>query len=200
MISYDEFRHRRSFDHVEVLAFAHGTLIDDEPAGFACKLPTPPLLMFDRIVDIDADGNRGSIRAERRVRLDDWFFQCHFKGDPVVPGCLNVDAIWQLIGFFCAWRGAIGAGRALGCRALEFDGQIRPHDSLLSYEVDIRRFTRLPDTGTAMAIGAGRVLIDGRTVCTVEGAKVGVFRDIDYPDYPAPGPRSQGDSASMRQT
>lgn len=192
MIPYDQFRKRQSFTQTELLAFAHGTLIDDEPEGFDCRLPTPPLLMFDRVTEITRNGNRGQVIAERDIRLDDWFFQCHFKGDPVLPGCLNVDAIWQLIGFFCAWNGAVGAGRALGCGELVFDGQIRPHNKLLRYEVDIRRFTTLADSGTTAAVATARVFVDGDLVCSITNAKVGVFRDIAYRNYPALGPNARG--------
>ena len=113
-MTYTEFQERRSFAKRELLAFAHGRLIDDPPAGFEARLPLPPLLMLDRIVELGRDGARGRLVAERDVQLDDWFFQCHFQGDPVQPGCLGVDAVWQLLGFFCAWRGGLGTGRALG--------------------------------------------------------------------------------------
>ncbi len=192
MISYQEFRERSSFEQTDLLAMGHGTLIDDPPEGFACRLPIPPMLMFDRLVEIGRKGRRGRVVAERDVRVDDWFFQCHFLGDPVQPGCLNLDAVWQLLGFFCGWAGAIGAGRALGCKEVEFEGQVRPHSKLLRYEIDVRRYAELAESGTALVIGKGQVLVDGQLICTVTDAKVGVFRDIDYADYPAPSPRSRG--------
>ncbi len=192
MIDYAEFRQRSSFNAIELLAFAHGTLIDDPPDGFACRLPMPPMLMFDRVVELERDRNRGRAVAEKEVRIDDWFFQCHFSGDPVQPGCLGVDAVWQLIGFFCAWNGAIGSGRALGCGEISFEGQIRPHNSIVRYEVDIRRFSDLPSKGAALAVGDASVLVDGEPIYSMERAKVGVFRDLAYDDYPAPSPRSRG--------
>ena len=192
MITYEEFQQRFSFDKGELIAFAHGTLIEDEPDGFASRLPTPPLLMIDRILEIRRDNQRGSIIAERDVALDDWFFQCHFKGDPVQPGCLGLDGVWQLLGYYCAWSGAIGSGRALGCGEIRFDGQIRPRDRLVRYQVDIRRFTQLPDSGAAIVIGDAGLLVDGEQIYTIEKAKVGVFRDIDYTDYPLPSERSRG--------
>ena len=135
---YEAFRQRSSFDRQELLAFAHGRLVEDPPEAFAAKLPLPPMLMVDRIDEIRRERHKGRIVAERDIRLDDWFFQCHFLGDPVQPGCLGVDGVWQLIGFFCAWAGGIGTGRALGCAEVEFAGQIRPHDAVMRYEIDDR--------------------------------------------------------------
>ena len=97
--------------------------------------------------------------AEKDVLLDEWFFHCHFKGDPVQPGCLGVDAIWQLLGLYCSLRGAMGTGRALGCKEVEFFGQIRPHDTLVRYEVDIVRYQELPASGSSVAIGDAKVLV-----------------------------------------
>lgn len=189
---YEEFRARAAFAPDELLAFAHGRLVDDPPDGFDARLPLPPLLMLDRIVEIRRDGARGTIVAERDVRLDDWFFQCHFAGDPVQPGCLGVDAVWQLLGFFCAWSGALGAGRALGCGAIEFAGQIRPHDRVVRYEVRVRRYAALAGTGAAIALGDATVSVDGAPIYTLERAKAGVFRDLAYRDYPRPSERARG--------
>ncbi len=189
---YDEFRERGHFSQDELLALAYGRLIDDPPEGFKTRLPLPPMLMIDRIVEISRDGRRGRIIAERDIRRDDWFFQCHFLGDPVQPGCLGVDGVWQLIGFYCAWNGALGTGRALGCNEVEFAGQIRPHDKVVRYEIDIVRYQDLPKSGSAVAIGDARVLVDGEHIYDIRRAKVGVFRDIDYPDYPWPSLRSRG--------
>jgi len=196
MISYETFRKQSSFSHAELLAFAHGTLIDDAPTGFASRLPTPPMLMIERVVEITADGSRGRIVGERDVNLDDWFYQCHFIGDPVQPGCLALDAVWQLVGFYCCWRGALGSGRALGCGEVAFDGQVRPMDGTVRYEIDIRRYTDLVDSGAAIAIGDARVLVDGECVHTVKHARVGVFRDIAYTDYPHPGAHARGGTIS----
>ncbi len=147
-------------------------------------------LTWSGILEITADGRRGHIIAEQDVNLDAWFFQCHFVGDPVQPGCLGVDAVWQLIGFYCAWRGALGTGRALGCGEVEFSGQIRPHDAVVRYEVKIARYTELATS--AIAIGDARVLVDGSEIYSIRRAKVGVFRGIDYPDYPWPSENSRG--------
>jgi 3-hydroxyacyl-[acyl-carrier protein] dehydratase/trans-2-decenoyl-[acyl-carrier protein] isomerase len=191
-VKYAEFQARDHFAQDELLAFAHGRAIDDPPAGFGARLPMPPMLMLDRITEIRRDGSRGRVVGERDVRLDDWFFQCHFLGDPVQPGCLGVDGVWQLIGFFCAWAGGLGTGRALGCGEVEFAGQIRPYDSLMRYEIDVVRYSELPASGAAIAIGDATVAIDGEVIYTIKRAKVGIFRDIAYRHYPLPTERSRG--------
>jgi len=177
-MTYAEFQRQTSFAAPDLLAFAHARLIDDPPPGFAARLPLPPLLMVDRIVGIGRDGARGRIVAERDVRANDWFFECHFLDDPVQPGCLGVDAVWQLLGFFCAWRGGLGAGRALGCGAIAFEGQIRPHDRSVRYEIEVRRCSTFPDSGATLAIGDATVLVDGVPIYTLEGARTGLFRDL----------------------
>jgi 3-hydroxyacyl-[acyl-carrier protein] dehydratase/trans-2-decenoyl-[acyl-carrier protein] isomerase len=191
-MDYDGFRTRRAFGTDELLAFAHGSLVSDAPAGFAARLPLPPMLMIDRVVDIEREGARGRIVAERDVRLDDWFFQCHFAGDPVQPGCLGLDAVWQLLGFFCAWSGGLGSGRALGCGAVEFAGQIRPRNEVVRYEVKVLRYAALPASGSTLVVGDATVSVDGEPIYQIERAKVGLFRDIAYSDYPAPSPLSRG--------
>ena len=189
---YDEFRARSSFSQEEILAFAHGRLLEDKPPEFKARFPLPPMLMVDRIDHISREGVRGRIVAERDIRLDDWFFQCHFLEDPVQPGCLGVDGVWQLIGFYCSWNGALGTGRALGCSEVDFFGQIRPHDKVVRYEIDIVRYQDLPQSGSAIAIGDADILVDGDSIYKIKRAKVGVFRDIDYNDYPWPSQRSRG--------
>jgi len=191
-MTYTEFQERRSFAKRELLAFAHGRLIDDPPAGFEARLPLPPLLMLDRIVELGRDGARGRLVAERDVQLDDWFFQCHFQGDPVQPGCLGVDAVWQLLGFFCAWRGGLGTGRALGCGEIAFEGQIRPHDRTVRYELDVRGCTAFPRYGATLALGDAIVLVDGAPIYTLKGARAGLFRALTYADYPAVSARAHG--------
>ena len=191
-MKYAEFLQRTQFSKVELLASAWGTLVDDPPAEGLATLPAPPMLMVDRVVEIAHRGPQGRIVAEYDVPIDAWFFQCHFRSDPVQPGCLGVDAIWQLIGFYAAVRGAKGAGRALGAKEVEFVGQIRPHDTLVRYEIDIRRYTELAEAGAAIAIGTGRVVVDGEPIYTVKDAKVGIFKGIRYPDYPQPSPNSKG--------
>ncbi len=191
-MKYAEFQARDHFDAAELLAFSHGRLIEDPPAGFAARLPSPPFLMIDRILEISRSGPRGRIVAEQDVRLDAWFFQCHFVGDPVQPGCLGLDAIWQLTGFFCVYGGGLGAGRALGVGEVDFAGQIRPHDRVVRYEIDIVRFSRLPSTGAAIAISDATVQVDGDPIYGVKRARAGTFPDIDYADYPHASARAHG--------
>jgi 3-hydroxyacyl-[acyl-carrier protein] dehydratase/trans-2-decenoyl-[acyl-carrier protein] isomerase len=183
-LKYAEFRARDRFDEADLLAFAHGRLFDDAPPGVEARLPTPPMLMLDRITEIRREGARGRIVAERDVKLSDWFFQCHFIGDPVQPGCLGVDGVWQLLGFFCAWAGGTGTGRALGCGEVEFFGQIRPHDRCVRYEVDVRRYTELEKAGASLVIGDATLSVDGEPIYTIKRARVGTFQGIAYPDYP----------------
>lgn len=191
-MKYAEFRERSHFSREEVLALAYGRLVTDAPDEFKARFPLPPMLMVDRVTEITRKGSRGRIVAEREVRVDDWFFHCHFLGDPVQPGCLGVDAIWQLIGMYCAWNGALGTGRALGCQEVEFFGQIRPHDALVRYEIDIVRYQELATSGSSVALGDAKVLVDDEEIYEIKRAKVGVFRDIDYPDYPWPSRHSRG--------
>ena len=192
MIKYEEFKRQTSFSKDELLAFAYGRLVEDPPDDFKARLPLPPMLMLDRVTEISAHKSRGRIVAERDVNLDDWFFQCHFVGDPVQPGCLGVDGVWQLLGFYCNWRGGLGTGRALGCGEVEFFGQIRPHDSVVRYEIDIKRFTILASAGASMVVGDAKLFVDDEEIYSVKGARVGLFKDIDYPDYPWPSERSRG--------
>ena len=191
-MKYAEFRERDHFTNQEVLAIAYGRLVEDAPEEFNARLPLPPMLMVDRVLELERKGARGRLVAERDVRVDDWFFHCHFLGDPVQPGCLGVDAVWQLIGFFCAWNGALGTGRALGCQEVEFFGQIRPHDGVVRYEIDIVRYQELPASGSSIALGDATVFVDGQEIYEIKRAKVGVFRGIDYPDYPWPSEHSRG--------
>ena len=191
-MTYAEYLQRTRFSKEELLACAHGTLVEDPPADGIATLPAPPMLMMDRIVEISHNGAQGRIVAEFDVAIDAWFFQCHFRSDPVQPGCLGVDAVWQLIGFYAGVRGAKGAGRALGSKEIEFSGQIRPYNKLVRYDVTIRRYSELPDSGAAIAIGTGDVSVDGESIYLIKDAKVGIFKGIRYPDYPLPSPNSIG--------
>lgn len=181
-MKYTEYLSRETFSHEELIAHAYGRLVEDASTPIA-RLPTPPFLMFDRITELKR-GTRGRIVAEQDIRLDSWYFQCHFVGDPVQPGCLGLDAIWQLIGFYISVNGSPGTGRALGCNEVEFSGQIRPHNKLVRYEIDIVRYTRIKGADASMAIGDGQVFVDGEQIYTIKEAKVGCFVGIDYPDYP----------------
>ncbi len=191
-MTYEEFTGKSSFTQEELLAFSYGRLVNNPPAAFDARLPAPPFLMIDRITEIAADGKRGEIRAEQDVRLDAWYFQCHMPGDPVQPGCLCVDAIWQLLGFYCVWRGGQGAGRALGCEEVQFSGQIRPRNRIVTYHIEIRRFAILKGSGSSITIGDGHIAVDGEPIMTVRNAKSGTFQGITYPDYPLATPLSRG--------
>ncbi len=188
---FDEFTRRTTLSKEELLGLSQGNLVAGAPAEFI-RLPAPPMLMVDRVVEVQRNGPRGRIVGEQDIHLDDWFFHCHFRGDPVQPGCLGVDAVWQLVGLYCSLNGAAGSGRALGCKEVEFAGQIRPYNKLVRYEVDIRRFSLLKDSGSAVAIGNAKVLVDGELIYTVADAKVGMFQGIAYPDYPARSKNSVG--------
>lgn len=192
MMNYQEFIGRDHFNLEELLGFAYGTLVTDPPEHFDARLPAPPFLMIDRILSIEKDIGQGKIIAEQNIRLDAWYFQCHMPGDPVQPGCLGVDAIWQLLGFYCIWRGAVGSGRALGCGEVSFNGQIRPFNKCVRYEVDIRRYSRLKESGASVVIGDGRIYVDDELIATVQQARTGVFKDIAYKDYPLRSPNSIG--------
>jgi len=183
-MKYQEFLKRDHFNFEEILAFAYGKLVDDPPENFDAKFPAPPFLMVDRILLIESDGKKGKIIAEQDIRPDAWYFQCHFKGDPVQPGCLGVDGLWQLLGFFCVWRGSLGTGRALGCGDVAFNGQIRPFNKCVRFEVDVRRYSMLKESGASIVIGDGHLYVDNELIYTVGQARVGVFKDIAYKDYP----------------
>lgn len=189
---YAEFLERTSFNKQELIAHANGLLVEDAPAAEFGRLPAPPFLMFDRITELTRKGSTGTIVAEQDVQLDAWYFQCHFKGDPVQPGCLGLDAVWQLVGFYCFANGGQGSGRALGCESVEFLGQIRPYDKLVRYEVTIRRLSILKGKGAAIAVGDARVLVDGVPIYNIKGARVGSFTGINYPDYPLESANSHG--------
>jgi 3-hydroxyacyl-[acyl-carrier protein] dehydratase / trans-2-decenoyl-[acyl-carrier protein] isomerase len=183
-VGYQEFRGKKSFDLADLIAFSNGRLVADPPEGFEARLPSPPFLMVDRIILLEADGRKGRIVAEQDIRLDAWYFQCHMPGDPVQPGCLGVDAIWQLLGFYGTWRGGLGAGRALGCDGVTFTGQIRPYHRIVRFEIDVRRFSTLTDSGASIIIGDGAISVDGKCVAEVRQARTGLFRGIVYADYP----------------
>lgn len=190
-MKFSEFLERTYLTKEEVLLHAYGQLLEDAPEDFV-RLPAPPMLMIDRVTLVERNGPKGRLIAEKDIGVDDWFFACHFVGDPVQPGCLGVDAIWQLIGLYLGLCGPATTGRALGCKEVEFFGQIRPYNKCIRYEVDIRRYTYMPEKGVAMAIGTGRVYVDDEHIYTVTDAKVGGFRGIRYPDYPRRSTHSVG--------
>ena len=191
-MKYTEFLKQDHFEFEQLLAFSYGRMIDDPPEDFDAHLPAPPFLMMDRILSIKKKGSRGRMVAEQDIRLDAWYFQCHFPGDPVQPGCLCVDAIWQLVGFYCIWSGALGTGRALGCEEVVFNGQIRPHNQVARFEIDVVRFQNLKQAGTSIAIADAKVFIDEELITTVKKARAGIFKGITYKDYPRRSANSLG--------
>ena len=184
MMNYQEFLSRDHFSFKEILATAYGTLVSNPPLHFDARLPAPPFLMIDRILKTESDGKHGKIIAEHDIRMDAWYFQCHFIGDPVQPGCLCVDAVWQLLGFYCLWHGALGYGRALGCGDVSFSGQIRPFNKCVRYEIDVRRYAQLKGSGAAIVVGDGKVFVDDELIASVRQARTGIFKGIGYKDYP----------------
>lgn len=151
---------------------------DWDGAGYGqefASLPIPPMLMFDRITLVSKDGGKygkGVVEAELDVNPDLWFFHCHFVGDPVMPGCLGLDALWQMLGFFLSWSGHKGKGRALAVKEVKFRGEILPTSKLVRYTVDIKRMI----TGRlVMGVADGTVEVDGKKVYSAEGIKVGLF-------------------------
>jgi len=143
------------------------------------KLPTGNMLMFDRIVEINDDGGthgKGYIKAELDIHPDLWFFACHFVDDPVMPGCLGLDALWQLSGFFLSWIGCKGKGRALGCGEVKFTGQVLPTARKVTYTLNMKRVI---SRRLSMAISDGTVEVDGRTIYTADDLRVGLFLSTD---------------------
>ena len=185
-MKYQEFLQQSSFGLQDLIAFSYGRLLEDPPEGMEARLPAPPFLMIDRIAAIESNGNKGRIRAEQDIRLDAWYFQCHFRDDPVQPGCLGVDAVWQLLGFYGIWRGAIGAGRALGCEEVVFTGQIRPQNRVVQFDIDVMRFRQMKNNQTNIVIANAEIRADDNPVATVKKAKSGIFRGIAYKNYPYP--------------
>lgn len=165
------FTPQSSYTYEEILTCGEGKMFGPGNA----QLPLPNMLMFDRITHIaDDDGEfgKGQVIAELDVNPDLWFFDCHFKGDPVMPGCLGLDALWQLTGFWMGWTGAQGSGRALGVGEVKLTEQILPSSKLVTYKVNIKRFI---NRRLVMGVADGHVEVDGKTAFEVTDMKVGLF-------------------------
>jgi 3-hydroxyacyl-[acyl-carrier protein] dehydratase/trans-2-decenoyl-[acyl-carrier protein] isomerase len=164
-----------SFSRAELIDCARGELFGPGNA----QLPLPPLLMMDRIVHISADRGdfgKGLIIAELDIHPDLWFFQCHFQGDPVMPGCLGLDAMWQLVGFFLGWMGGPGRGRALGAGEIKFTGQVRPTANKLTYRIHMKRVILRK---LVMGIANAAMDVDGREIYAGRDLRVGLFTSTE---------------------
>ena len=164
---------KNSYSYDDLISCGEGKLFGEGNA----KLPLPPMLMFDRITEINDDKGafkKGLLKAELDIKNDLWFFNCHFKGDPVMPGCLGLDAMWQLVGFYLGWLGNPGRGRALGVNSVKFTGEVLKNVKKAVYEIDMKRI--LAKEGTTVGLANGILLADGKKIYNAENLKVGLFK------------------------
>ena len=164
---------KNSFNYDELIDCGNGELFGPGNA----KLPLPPMLMFDRITEIRENGGafkKGILRAELDIKNELWFFDCHFKEDPVMPGCLGLDAMWQLVGFYLGWLGNPGRGRALGVSTVKFTGEVLKNVKLATYEIDMKRI--LVKEGTTVGLANGILKADDKKIYSAENLKVGLFK------------------------
>ncbi len=164
-----------AYDRDDLLKCGHGEMFGPGNA----QLPVPNMLMMDRISRISETGgnyNKGEIVAELDIKPDLWFFDCHFPGDPVMPGCLGLDAMWQLVGFYLAWLGNPGRGRALGVADVKFAGQVLPTASKVTYHIDVRRVLAQK---LVLGIADGRMEVDGRQIYNAKNLRVGLFTSTE---------------------
>ena len=168
------FISQNSYSKDDLIACANGELFTKPGDG---RLPSDQMLMFDEISNIDNSGGtykKGSISAHLNIDPDLWFFKCHFKTDPVMPGCLGLDAMWQLLGFYLLWSGLPGIGRALGADNVKFFGQVLPNAKEVTYKIDIKRII---NRGAIVGLADGEMFVDDRKIYTAEKLKVGLFKD-----------------------
>ncbi len=164
---------KNSFNYDELIGCANGELFGPGNA----KLPSPPMLMFDRITEIDENKGafgKGVMKAELDIKDDLWFFDCHFKEDPVMPGCLGLDAMWQLVGFYLGWLGNPGRGRALGVSTVKFTGEVLKNVKMATYIIDMKRILIKGETTVGLANGI--LLADDKKIYSADGLKVGLFK------------------------
>ncbi len=164
---------KNSYSYEELINCGEGKLFGPGNA----KLPLPPMLMFDRITEINDDKgafNKGVLKAELDIKKNLWFFDCHFKEDPVMPGCLGLDAMWQLVGFFLGWIGNPGKGRALGVGTVKFTGEVLQNVKLVKYEIDMKKI--MSPGGTTVGLANGVVLADEKKIYSADNLKVGLFK------------------------
>ncbi|MET1256074.1 bifunctional 3-hydroxydecanoyl-ACP dehydratase/trans-2-decenoyl-ACP isomerase [Aliikangiella maris] len=169
-----------SFTREELIACGKGELIGTNTEGRPlARLPLPNMLMIDRVTKISDEGGeygKGQIIAELDINPELWFFGCHFESDPVMPGCLGLDAMWQLCGFHLSWMGHKGKGRALGAGEVKFFGQVLPTAKLVTYVIDVRRILK---KGLSMIIADAKMLVDGKEIYTAKNLRVGLFESTD---------------------
>jgi len=168
-----EINKQSSFSYKDLIACGEGRLFSEGGP----PLPSPPMLMFDRISQINSqqgDFNKGEVVAELDINPNLWFFDCHFKNDPVMPGCLGLDALWQLLGFHLGWLGGKGSGRALAVGSVKFSGQILPTNKSLTYRLDIKRIIMRK---LILGIANGKVICDDNLVYEAEDIRVGLFKE-----------------------
>ena len=164
---------KNSYSYDELINCGEGKLFGPGNA----ILPLPPMLMFDRITEITDDKgafNKGSLKAELDIKKNLWFFDCHFKEDPVMPGCLGLDAMWQLVGFYLGWIGNPGKGRALGVGTVKFTGEVLQNVKLVRYEIDMKKI--MSPGGTTVGLANGLVLADNKKIYSADSFKVGLFK------------------------
>ena len=164
---------KNSYSYDDLITCGNGDLFGPGNA----KLPLPPMLMFDRITEInDNNGtfNKGSLKAELDIKDDLWFFDCHFKSDPVMPGCLGLDAMWQLVGFYLGWLGNPGKGRALGVGTVKFTGEVLQSVKNVRYEIDMKKI--MSPGGTTVGLANGFVFADDKKIYSADSLKVGLFK------------------------
>lgn len=167
--------HKESYTKEDLISCGKGEMFGKGNA----QLPLPPMLMFDRIVSIKDKGGKfdhGQIIAELDLADDLWFFKCHFEGDPVMPGCLGLDAMWQLLGFYLGWKGGLGKGRALGAGEVKFSGQVLPSSKKITYIIDLKRVIMRK---LVMGIADASMKVDGRLIYQANDLKVGLFVKTD---------------------
>tara|TARA_B100001750_G_scaffold55951_1_gene44144 strand:+ start:51 stop:596 length:546 start_codon:yes stop_codon:yes gene_type:complete len=167
---------KSSFTKEELIDSGLGKLFGEDKG----RLPMPPMLMMDRIIHISDEGGKygkGEIKAELDIKKSLWFFDCHFKGDPVMPGCLGLDGFWQLIGFFLTWVGGDGRGRALGVKDLKFKGQVRPYHEKIIYKIDIKKFITRP---THMAWCDAVIEVKDKAIYFAKDLQVGLFEGLTW--------------------
>ena len=164
---------KNSYSYDELINCGEGKLFGPGNA----KLPLPPMLMFDRITEINDDKGafkKGLLKAELDIKNDLWFFDCHFQEDPGMPGCLGVDAMWQLVGFFLGWKGNPGKGRALGVGTVKFTGEVLKNVKNVRYEIDMKKV--MSPGGTTVGLANGVLLADEKKIYSADNLKVGLFK------------------------